>query len=332
MEYKLSLGEWNSVFAIPCGVVDKHILSSNEVQLKVLLWILRNSARNIDSNRACNDLKISNEEFKECFLYWQNLGILSLDKDNDIQNNNYENTYEENYINDITKEKRFFTKYQRPESSHIISRIKESKNISYLIHEAQLILGRPMSSVDSTVLIMLHDNEGLPIDVILMLLQYAVSVGKSHIRYIEKIGMSWARLGIDNIEKAEEKINSMNYFHDLWKRFRKLIGIEHRAATTSEEEIITKWYRNWKLNDDIVKYAYEICVSKQGRYVLKYMDGILKQWYNQGISSMEQIKENSILAKNKNLKSAKFNTSYNIEEYEDYLKNWYNKGMLNETK
>ena len=329
MEYKLSLGEWNSVFAVPCGVVDKYILSSNEIQLKVLLWILRNSSRNIDSNKACNDLKISDEEFKECFLYWHSLGILSLDKNTDTQN---DNIYEENHINDITKEKRFFTKYQRPESSHIISRIKESKDISYLIHEAQLILGRPMSSVDSTVLIMLHDNEGLPIDVILMLLQYAVSVGKAHIRYIEKMGMNWANSGIDNIEKAEEKINSMNYFHDLWKRFRKLIGIEHRAATTSEEEIIIKWYRNWKLNDDIIKYAYEICVSKQGRYVLKYMDGILKQWYSQGISSMEQIKENSILAKNKNLKSAKFNTSYNIEEYEDYLKNWYNRGMFNETK
>lgn len=328
MEYKLSLGEWNSVFAVPCGVVDKYILSSNEVQLKVLLWVLRNSEKIINSNRACNDLKISNEKFEKCFLYWHNLGIFSMDKNNNIQNSNYEDTYEENHVNDTTKEKKFFTKYQRPESSHVVSRIKDSKDISYLIHEAQLILGRPISSVDSTVLIMLHDNEGLPIDVILMLLQYAVSVGKSHIRYIEKIGMNWANSGIDNIEKAEEKINSMNYFNDLWKRFRKLIGIEHRAATTSEEEIITKWYRNWKINDDIVKYAYEICVSKQGRYVLKYMDGILKQWYSQGISSMEQIKENSILAKNKNSKSTKFNTSYNIEEYEDYLKNWYNKGML----
>lgn len=331
MEYKLSLGEWNSVFAVPCGVVDKHILSSNEVQLKVLLWILRNSGRIIDSNIACNDLKISNEEFKECFSYWHSLGILSLDKNknSDIQN---DRIYEENHINDITKEKRFFTKYQRPESSHIISRIKESKNISYLIHEAQLILGRPMSSVDSTVLIMLHDNEGLPIDVILMLLQYAVSIGKFHIRYIEKIGMEWSRLGIDNIEKAEEKIQSMNRFSLLWKKFIKLIGIETRAPTFYEEEIISKWYDDWNLNDELIKYSYEICISKQGKYLIKYMDGILKQWYNQGILSVEQVNQNRSNFKNKNLKPVKSNTSYNIEEYENFFENWYNEGMLKEDK
>ena len=37
MEYKLNLGSWNSVFAVPSDIVDKHLKLAGAVQLKVLL-------------------------------------------------------------------------------------------------------------------------------------------------------------------------------------------------------------------------------------------------------------------------------------------------------
>lgn len=325
MEYKLSLGEWSSVFAIPCSVVDKYLCSSNEIQLKVLLWVLRNSKDNINLNNACNNLKITPEEFDNAFLYWNKLGVFG--SNSNTLEIAVKSSEMKNYTNDDSRNKKSFSKYQRPESSHIISRIKESKDISYLINEAQLILGRPISSIDSTILIMLHDNEGLPIDVILMLLQYSVSIGKFHIRYIEQIGMNWASCGIDTIEKAEKKIYSMDHFSNLWRRFRKLVGIDARNATSFEEEIILKWYDKWKLSDELIKYAYEICIGRQGKYSFRYMDGILKQWYSQGICSVEQVRQ--IQTRSKSMNSENSSTSYDINEYEDYLKDWYDTGILN---
>ena len=56
---------------------------------------------------------------------------------------------------------------------------------------------------------MLHDTDGLPVGVIIMLMQYAVSVGKGNIKYIEKMAISWANEEIDTVEKAENKIRTL---------------------------------------------------------------------------------------------------------------------------
>ena len=41
-----------------------------------------------------------------------------------------------------------------------------------------------------------------------MLLQYASSIGKGNMRYIEKTGIRWSDEGIDSLELAERKIRS----------------------------------------------------------------------------------------------------------------------------
>ena len=43
MEYKLDLGAWNSVFAVPCNIVDEHLRLAGAAQLKVILWVLRHA-------------------------------------------------------------------------------------------------------------------------------------------------------------------------------------------------------------------------------------------------------------------------------------------------
>lgn len=35
MNYKMNLGAWNSIFAVPCSVVDEHIKLAGAAQLKV---------------------------------------------------------------------------------------------------------------------------------------------------------------------------------------------------------------------------------------------------------------------------------------------------------
>ena len=62
LEYKLSLGQWDFLFAVPCSVVDKYLNTADFVQIKVLLWALRNKSFSI--KEACEELKITPEEFK----------------------------------------------------------------------------------------------------------------------------------------------------------------------------------------------------------------------------------------------------------------------------
>lgn len=306
LEYKLSFGQWDFLFAVPCSVVDKYLNTADFVQIKVLLWVLKNKSFSL--KKACDELKITPEEFKSAFEFWSRLEVFP----NSNKKAENENKREEikQAVNKSVISRR------KPGGVYIASRVKESPEISMLMKEAEVILGRPISSSDSAVLIMLHDSQGLPADVILMLLQYAVSIGKGNMRYVEAMGINWALSGVDNIQAAENKINNLSKNSLLWKRFEGLIGIEHRNPTPSEEELVVKWYDEWHLGDELIKYSYDICVDSKGKYNIRYMDGILKRWYAKGIFTLEQAKESK--NKFKSQKSGSSARSYNIEEFKNY--------------
>ena len=324
MNYKLSLGYWNSVFAVPTAVVDKYLQDATFTQIKVLLWMLRNSDKAWDSEKITKLFDIKEEEVEEAFRYWDKIGIFSNQGsrgDCDQNSKCHSSISEASFGSVETAPKRGLIRYRRPEFSHIISRIKDSKEIYYLIQEAQAVLGRPISSAESTILVMLHDNEGLPVDVILMLIQYTVSAGKGSIRNIEKMGIEWAVAGVDTVEKAEKKIQNLSRISMLWKKFEKLIDIERRAPSSQEKEIILKWFDEWKIEENLIKYAYDICIIYKGKYAINYMDGIIKRWHNQGISTLEQAKmfvSNKRLSNKRKHLSGEENSSYSIEEYESY--------------
>lgn len=308
---KINIGKWNKVFAIPSDIVENYLNKSNEVQLKVILYLLCNSGKIMNEEEISQSLNCSESEVIQSINYWKNEGYIEIDKNlnSKIDLDTNESAQKSTIQHTV--------RYNRPGSLYIANRIQSSKDINLLMQEAELILGRPLSNADSAVLLMLHDNDGLPVDVILMLLQYSVSIGKCGMKYIEKVGSSWAKEGIDNIEKAEKKIIKLRSTHALWKRFEGIIGIEHRAPTKSEAEAITRWFGEWNYSDEMVKESYERCVNSNGKYILKYMDSIIRRWNNQGIRTIEQaISENAVRKKRYSKESER--PSYDLDEYEKY--------------
>ena len=198
--------------------------------------------------------------------------------------------------------------------------MQSSDDIKLLMQEAEAILSRPLSCNDQSTLLKLHDSDGLPIDVILMLLQYSVGAGKIGIKYIEKVGEVWGKENVDTIEKAEKKIILLNKTNLSWKRFENIIEISHRATTKKEEEAVYRWFEEWYFDDDLIREAYDRCVDANGKYILKYMDSIIKRWHDENITTLGQA-----MLELQNRKNAKrFNNqqtsspSYNIDEYEKY--------------
>ena len=45
MAYRMKLGAWNSVFAVPSCVADEYIKIANGEHIKVLLYMLKNSEK-----------------------------------------------------------------------------------------------------------------------------------------------------------------------------------------------------------------------------------------------------------------------------------------------
>ncbi len=104
----------------------------------------------------------------------------------------------------------------------------ESDEIRFLMEEAQQILGRLINNGESATLLMLHDDYGLPVDVIIMLIQYAVGIGKGNLRYIEKVAINWADEEIFTHEQAEAKLRLLDERLQAWHTVEQALSLERR--------------------------------------------------------------------------------------------------------
>ena len=315
MDYRLNMGQWNSIFVIPKSVVDKHIKLVGSTQLKVLLWVLRHSDESFSVESISKSLFIHKADVKDALQYWIESEVLS-GSSLEIEKESIKETEHTG----LKKEIRERPKTVQTDGEYIAGRIDGCEDISFIIKEAEIILGDKFSRGIVPVLVSFYDNDGLPADVIVMILQYATRVGKNSVRYIEKVGLSWAKEGIDTIEKAEEKIKFLDNMNIVKERFEKLVQSNDYKFSCGELKILDKWFNVWNYSDEMIKEAYDRCIRIKGKFILKYMDGIIKSWKNEEIYNKEQLKNGNQGVRNIGYSDSGRSVSYNIEDYKNYCK------------
>ena len=334
MDFSINLGAWNSIFAVPSCVVDKHIKVAGGAQLKVLLWILRHAGERVNTETLAGSLSMHTADVRDAVQYWVETGLLTAQAEKLYPSANTTAQQEENKIKnhapdrpqeapknppvELTKHvarPRALSRPQKPDAFFVAQRMETSSEIAFLMQEAQVILGRPISNGDAATLLMLHDNDGLPVDVIIMIMQYAISLGKNSMKYIEKLAISWAMEEIDSIEKAESKIRHLDNRRRAWRVVEKTMGIDHRSPTAKEEEMANRWICDWGFKEDLIREAYERCVNAKGKYISGYIDSIIKRWQQSGVHTLEQARhESQRFSKSEDRRSG---PSYDIDEYEN---------------
>ena len=181
-----------------------------------------------------------------------------------------------------------------------------------LVGEAQTALGKVLSNSDIATLLMLKDTCGLPLDVIIMLIQYCISIDKGNMRAIKKIGIGWADEGIDTLEAADDKIRRVKQMNKNFSIVSSAFGLKNVGSPTKKQlEYSEKWVGEWKFSPEMLREAYERCVDSKGAMKFSYIDGILKRWNSNGIRNKKELQsfESSPEKKNSTRK-----TSYNIDE------------------
>ena len=356
MSYTVNLGCWGSIFAVPSDVVDKYLKISGSAQLKVLLWILRHSGEQFEADTIASALNMDTFDVRDCIEFWVSFEVIAVN-DNIItpaaavrtsgktaeparqltpenipqpdanfvkplpsDNDNFKPQQEEKAKPDAENEKKEIPPARpvRPDPAYIAQRMEEDPEIAALLNEAQYIFGRPVSHNENAGILMMHDNDGLPAEVILMLLTYGIE-NKKGMRYIEAMGKSWANEGIFTAQQADEKIRRLDESRDSWHKVQTILGLEFRSPSSSEEEIYTNWIKVWKFSDEMIKEAYDRCINAIGKYRASYVNSILMRWYQNGIKTIEQANAES-KAKSKKAKNgdnAAVNSSFDVDELDD---------------
>ena len=325
MSYSVNPTAFRSIFAVPADIVDKHIRLANGHQLKVLLWILRNSPDNPDLSEMCKALKITKDDATDYLQYWVENGILSGNDDT------YSEIKTEETKSSTPKAKEPTpavsaqiieeTAPSKPSSAEILTRLEESPEIGHLFNEAQMKLGKTIGYDGQCTLLLIHDHYGLPTEVIFMMIDYCVSIGKTNYSYIQAVGKDWGLREIDTIEKAAEQIEALRNTHTLWSELSKATDITNKRPTPKQMDIVRRWSEEFEYKIDMVLLAYETMVENTGKFNLNYMNTVLTNWYEKGYRTPDDIKNAEMEFQKTKSKSPKAksneNASYDLDKFKE---------------
>lgn len=319
MSYSVNPTVFKSIFAVPTDIVDKHIRLANEHQLKVLLWILRNSPDNPNLEDMCKALKMNISDATDYLQYWVLTGVLSGENKTDLPAITESlKTETITPIKTETEKEEIILTPSKPSSMEIAERIDESPEIGHLFNEAQQKLGKTIGYDGQCTLLLLHDHYGLPTDVLFMLIDYCVSIGKTNYSYIQAVGKDWGTREIDTLDKAAEQITSLRKANTLWRDFAKYAGIVNPRPTTKQASYLRRWGEELKFNLDIIILAYEEMANHTGKLNFNYIDKVLSNWHAKGYKTPEDIESAASEQKERKLKpSSGVNASYDLDEFKE---------------
>ena len=337
MEYKLDLGAWNSIFAVPCDIVDKHLKLAGAAQLKVILWVLRHAGEKFTTEDISCALSMSAADVRDSMLYWKETGIvcetegiITPSPEVKVQTETSDlrmtgtaslpddgaprNSEKKDIETSEKKPSRALSRPEKPDIAYLTDRMNKDESIVYLMQTADEIFGRPTSNNEKETLLLIHEYDGLPVEVILMLMQYAADIGKCNARYIEKVAINWSDDEITTLERAEQRIQQLTSGRSAANLIMRLFGMPSRAPTERETKLADRWLNVWKFPPDVVKFAYEICVDAKGEYIPKYVNSVLERWYNSSVFTLDQAKADQQKGRKKAEK--KKAATYDIEQFE----------------
>lgn len=296
--YKFSNNDQLQSFPVMNVFIDQYMPKANATFVKVYLYVLRHCYSN--NNQLANDeiakaLHILESDVVNAWLYWESEGVVRLIRAENEQHTNFDVEFI-----DLTSEFQAAEKKQatriildtKPNYSteEIAIYIENDGNIRHMYDIAQTKLGKMLSSADIKTLYSFYDWLRLPIEVIVMLLEYCVSINKKNMRYIEKVAINWADLGIDSMEKAETYLLELEKRNSILYQIKKHFGIHDRSLIGTEENYITTWTETMEFNIELIQMAYDITVTNTGKLAFPYLNSILESWYKNGIKTIDAVK------------------------------------------
>ncbi|MBQ9769952.1 MAG: DnaD domain protein [Clostridia bacterium] len=279
MDYILNNMAFTSSFLVPAAVSDQHLKLASGNQIKVLLYFLRNVSGGIKAADISAFLKLPEEEVKDALQFWAQAGILvSIGAP----------------VNEVKREEKpkvakpVTVKPTREEISAIAF---TDEKLSFLLSEAEMKLARTLRGTEMQTLAWLYLDHGMDVSIILMLVEYAVSEGKTTIAFIESIALSWLEAGVTTLTDAEEQIEARTKKKTAWGMVEAAFGIEHRMPSDKELEYANTWVIEWGFSREMLKEAYNRCVDAKAKLDMRYVNGILSRWFKDGIKTVEATRE-----------------------------------------
>ena len=152
-------------------------------------------------------------------------------------------------------------------------------------------------------------------EVMFSLFQYCYDNNSLNKNYVMKVAEGWSKGGVVNLSDLDRYLREFEAYKDI--RIKILKKLKRRNMFTEyEEEYIKKWVNEYKYGFDVIEMALRKTVGK-AEVSIKYINAILKNWFEEGVKKVEDIKEK------KPIPPKKTDSNDNKRYEEDFYNNFY---------
>lgn len=261
---------------IPRSVADRFLSEATGAQIKVLLCLLRFEDMALTLEDIAKQCNIAVDDVTDGIDFWLKNGMLI----------RHGATLSLGGV--VTEQPQTLPRYN-PES--MLERKTNDNEFSYLVDEIQRMLGKTVNHNDMSVVFAMYDYLGFSTDLVLQIVNYCQSSGKTNFRYIEKVALDWHDRGIDTFDKAEKLIKTLEKRARIETAVSVYFGIDNRSLSKKEKEYIENWTSVLSMSLEMIKQAYEVCIDKKSKLSFAYINGILSDWFKKGFKTISDIKD-----------------------------------------
>ena len=287
---------------LPNDFIDNYMIDANGEFVKVYLFLLRHlddPCSSLTISKIADCLNNTENDILRAFRYWENTGLLSVERDADDKITGLE--LQKTARPDKAAVTAAPAEDSKPQAAPVrkavpapetkgkavpIDSFRAQKEIKSLLFIAEQYLGKTLTHSEMEAITYFYDTLHMSADLIEYLLESCVENGHKSMHYIQKVAFSWAEAGIESVAQAKEE--SALYSRSCYTVLNAF-GIKNRGPAASELAYIRKWSEEYGFASDIIEEACRRTISATHQPSFEYADKILTKWHDRNIRHLKDI-------------------------------------------
>lgn len=275
------------VTIIPNSILDQYLPETNELQLKVYLYILRtlNSGSPIQISVMADYFNETEKDITRAISFWQKRGVFAFSSSSGSTCTEVPAATLSEASTSLESESMAPAEIIRNISRDSFQNFSNSQDFSELRFVAEAYMGKPLSSNDLHILLFIKESLGFSNELIDFLLQHCAECDKKSFHYVQKVACEWSKQGITTPEEAQTHCTMYN------KRTYTIMNALGKKSdpTNAELEFMERWYQQYAFEADVILEACKRTVLATDKNRFAYADKILSSWHAAGVHHLTDI-------------------------------------------
>lgn len=165
--------------------------------------------------------------------------------------------------------------------------------VGVLCEEAQTAFGKALSRSDLQRLVGLYLTDGWQPDVVLLCCAEVARQGRRTVGAVARELVRWREAGVETGEDAERHLRRMKQREEWCVEAAGIFGIEPHTLTQWDRRAVARWHEEWHIGRDMIE---EALLRAENHRTIRYVDGILRSWRSQGLTTVQAVRGKGALS------------------------------------